>query len=366
MQEEKKRILQLVQEGKLSTDDALALLTELEKAEQASVEKEETLIHELVPVSEQEESYEKSDASFQKKIHSSKEKIIDFIDNAIKKMKETDLDFNFGSSIEISHIFHQNEAFLKEMNIEIANGKANIIPWDQNEVRVECKAKIYRVKDQKEARNSFLRNVLFLVNGQTFQFASKLKWIKVEADLYVPKAYFEEISVRMFNGLISGSDLQAERIRAKTANGAISFERVSGKKADLETGNGGITVEHANLETMEAETLNGAIVVDGILQKVDLQSFSGDISCDLPGGSGDYLHARTVTGKVYVNLKPGTAVTGELKSNIGSLTVNLPGIEIVEEKNEVVQKLLSFKTVQSSEPVLHLFADTKTGGITIN
>lgn len=366
MQEEKKRILQLVQDGKLSADEALALLEDLEKAEKESVEKEETLIHELVPVSGEEGSYEKSDASFQRKVHSSKEKIIDFIDNAIKKMKESDLDFNFGPSIEVSHIFQQNDIVLKEINIEIANGKATLIPWDQQELRVECKARIYRVRDQKEAKQSFLRDVLFAVNEQNFRFASKMKWMKIEVDVYVPKAYYDQINVKMFNGPINGSDLQAEKVRARTANGTISFNRLSGKKAELETGNGGITVEHASLETMEAETLNGAIVADGILNKVDAQSFSGDISCDLLGRQGEYIHAKTVTGKVYVNLEPGTAVSGELRSSIGSLSVNLPGIAIVEEKNEVVQKVLSFKTVHSSKPALHVFADTKTGAITIN
>ncbi|RFU63903.1 DUF4097 family beta strand repeat-containing protein [Peribacillus glennii] len=366
MQEEKKRILQLVQDGQLSADEALGLLEELEKAEQASAKKEETLLNELVPINGKEESYEKSDASFQKKIQSSKEKLIDFIDSAIKKMKEADLDFNFGSMIEMSHIFHQSEVLLKEINIEIANGKASLIPWDQHELRVECKAKVYRVKDQEEARKNFLRDVMFQVHGESFRFASRQKTLKVEADIYIPKAYYDRITVRMFNGSINGTDLQGEKIKAKTANGPINFMRLSGKTAELETANGGITIEHASLEKLEAETLNGSIVAEGILNKVDAQSFTGDILCDLPTGRGEYIHARTVTGKIYVNLEPGTAVNGQLKSNIGSLSANLPGIEVVEEKNEVVQKVLTFKTGHSPESVLHIFADTKTGAISIN
>ncbi|MDQ0220011.1 DUF4097 family beta strand repeat-containing protein [Peribacillus cavernae] len=366
MQEEKKRILQLVQEGQLSADAAFALLLELEKAEEESVQKEKDLVHELVPVTNQEESYEKTHASFQEKIHFSKEKIMDFIDNTIKKMKETDLDFNFGTSEEISHIFQQNEAFFKEINIEIANGKANIIPWDQQDLRVECRARIYRIKDRGEAKETFLRDVLFSINEDSFLFAAKQKWMKVEADIYVPKKQYDRIFVRMFNGPISGKDLQFEKIKAKTANGTIQLQRISGEKAEFETANGGITVEQARLDKIEAETLNGAIVADGFFNKIDAQSFTGDISCDLQGQTGDYIHAKTITGKVYMSLESETAVNGELKSNIGSLQVNLPGIEIVEEKKEVIQKVLLFKTVHFAAPVLHIFADTKTGTISIN
>ncbi|RFU67049.1 DUF4097 domain-containing protein [Bacillus sp. V59.32b] len=366
MQEEKKRILQLVQEGKLSADDALALLTELDKAEQESGKKEESLVHELAPVNKFEESDEKSHDSFQKKIHSSKDKVIDFIDSAIKKMKEADLDFNFGASVDIAHIFHQNQTFFKEINIEIANGKANLIPWDQQDLRVECQAKIYRVNNQDEARSIFLRDVLFSANEYSFQFAARQKSMKIEANIYVPKSHYDQVNIRLFNGSISGENLQFEKMKAKTANGAITFNQLSGEKAEFETGNGAITVEHAHLEKIEAETLNGSIVTDGYFNKIDAQSFSGDISCYFPGRKGDYIHAKTVTGKIYVNLESGTAVHGELKSNIGSLHVNLPGIEVVEEKNEVVQKVLTFKTARLDEPALHIFADTKTGSITIN
>lgn len=366
MQEEKKRILQMVQDGKLSAEEALTLLTELDKAEQENGKKEECLVHELAPVHKFEESDEKTYDSFQKKIHSSTDKVIDFIDSAIKKMKEADLDFNFGASVDITHIFHENQTFFKEINIEIANGKANIIPWDQQDLRVECRAKIYRVHNQDEARSLFLRDVLFSGSGDSFQFVTRQKSMKIEANIYVPKSRYDQVSVRIFNGSISGNNLQFEKMKAKTANGTIHFNQLTGEKAEFETGNGSIMIEQAHLEKLEAETLNGAIVTDGYFNKMDAQSFSGDISCDIPGRQGDYIHAKTVTGKIYVNLESGIAVHGELKSNIGSLYVNLPGIEVVEEKNEVVQKVLMFKTVRPDVPALHIFADTKTGSVTIN
>ena len=47
MQEEKKKILQSVQDGKMTAEEAFAILEELEKAEQESEKKEQILKNEL-------------------------------------------------------------------------------------------------------------------------------------------------------------------------------------------------------------------------------------------------------------------------------------------------------------------------------
>ncbi len=47
MQEEKKKILQSVQDGKMTAEEALAILEELEKAKQESEKKEQILKNEL-------------------------------------------------------------------------------------------------------------------------------------------------------------------------------------------------------------------------------------------------------------------------------------------------------------------------------
>ena len=47
MQEEKKKILQSVQDGKMTAEEALAILEELEKAKQESEKKEQILKSEL-------------------------------------------------------------------------------------------------------------------------------------------------------------------------------------------------------------------------------------------------------------------------------------------------------------------------------
>ena len=48
MKEERKRILKMVEEGKLNVDEALVLLEELEKAGQSIEQKQEQIAHEII------------------------------------------------------------------------------------------------------------------------------------------------------------------------------------------------------------------------------------------------------------------------------------------------------------------------------
>ncbi len=372
MQDEKKKILQSVQDGKMTAEEAFAILEELNQAAQESEKKEQKLKNELSTEVVQQEKKKSEDHSthdydyFKKNFQSSKEKILDFVESAFQKIKDTDLDFNFGKSIEISHIFQHGEAPIYEIDADIANGKTKIVAWDSQDIRVECKAKVYHAEDQDKAKEIFLKNVLFTIDDGKCKFYIQDKGIKVDVEMYIPKKEYEDIQIRMFNGGITTEALKAEHFKLKSANGALTLDGVNGESCELETGNGAITIQTAQFDKIEAETLNGAIHADGQFNKVDLQTFNGQINCHNEKVDSESINANSVTGKIQLSLAAGTAVSGELKSNLGSFNVSLEGINIIEEKSEVIQKVLKFKTVQEQPPVTHIFAESKTGAITVS
>jgi DUF4097 and DUF4098 domain-containing protein YvlB len=364
MKEERKRILKMVEEGKLTVDEALSLLEELEKAEQTMDQKQEKIAQELSTAFKFEEA--KKEDSMNSKVQSTKEKIFDFVDSALKKVKDLDLDLNFGKSVEISHIFHHGDVYLKDMDIDLANGSLKLIPWDQNDVRIECQAKVYRVENNEQARQNFLKDVLFAIEGQKLRFMTQQKWMKVDALVYVPQAEYERVRIRMFNGPISGEELTIRDLRVKTANGKIEFNRLNGKKAEVEAANGHITIKTSEIDDIEAETINGAIKLDGDFRKVETQTLNGNTTCNLTGNRCEMIAAKATTGGIDLYISDDIAASGELKTNLGGFNIKLDGIQILEEKSEMIQKMLRFQSVNHPERVLKVFADTKTGSITLH
>jgi DUF4097 and DUF4098 domain-containing protein YvlB len=363
MNEERKRILQMVEEGKLKAAEALTLLEELEKTEQSMEQKQAQIVNELSTTVQFEEA--KKEEPFQAKYQSTKDKIFEFVDIALKKIKDLDLDLNFGQSVDISHIFHQADAKLKDIDIDVANGAVKLVGWEQPDVRIECQAKVYRVENQDQARQNFLRDVLFTIEHEKLRFSTQQKWMKVEAVVYVPKAIYNRVRVRLFNGPVSGEYMNVDELRVKTANGKIVLDRFTGKKTEVETANGKIKLTGSQFDQVEAATINGAIQLDGEFKKLEMESFNGNISLKLHGNEAEFIRAKTAAGGIDLYLPEGLPVNGDLKTNLGGFHVNLVGIQVLEEKSEMIQKSLRFQSINHPEQLVNLYADTKTGSITI-
>src|SRR5690606_144765 len=154
-----------------------------------------------------------------------------------------DLDFNFGNAVEVNHIFQHTDAYINRIDLDVANGSVTIHPWDAKDVRIECDAKVYKIENQEEARQEFLREVLFSIENGKLRFAIHKKQMKVHVKLYVPQEDYEHVKVRMFNGPISGEQLVAKDLRAKTANGAITLNKCTTSSMEIETANGHIKAE---------------------------------------------------------------------------------------------------------------------------
>lgn len=354
MADEKKRILQLVESGKLSVDEALKLMEKVDEEDSKQ------------PIDEWEKgkfTEKKKEPNFN--FQSAKGKLFDLMDSTIKKVKEVDLDFNFGHFEEISHIFQYSSIVPKKIDIDLPNGEVELIPWDQDEVSIECQAKVYRVNSVEEAKSVFLNEVLVNVTEELLEVQTNHKWMKVMTKVYIPKSSYSAVTVRLFNGPIATFDLHAEKLYAKTANGKILFKAGSNTMVEADAANGSITIENSNMKKLDAETINGAITVDGYFQIVDLQSFNGNISCKNYSEECEILDFQATTGSIDAYLPQALSVDGSLRSNFGGFNVELEGIQIIDEKNEVLQKTLKFQSIQESEQKTKIEANTKTGTITI-
>ncbi|WP_163099165.1 DUF4097 family beta strand repeat-containing protein [Peribacillus alkalitolerans] len=363
MVEVKKKILELVQQGKISTEEALKLLEELDQAEKVKAEKEKEVVTSLSTVVI--DAGEKTEETAHKKTHSLKEKLFDAVHTVLDKVKELDLDFKLGQSVEVSHIFQHGDASFEDIDIDIANGKLELIPWDQSDVRVECQAKVYRTNEVNEARKLLLEGTTFTIENNRLELNTKQKWMKFDAKVFVPIQEYNKVRIRLFNGAISAGNLKVQSLNAKTANGKILISNAAAELGEFETANGNIELSSGSFKKLEVETINGAISAEGTSVYADLQTFNGNIKLKLHNKAAQSIVAKAVTGSVDLLIPNEAAVEGELKSNLGGFNLDLSGIQIVEEKNEVAQKTLKFKMIESAFHKLQIVADTKTGSITV-
>ncbi|MBW4854329.1 DUF4097 domain-containing protein [Bacillus safensis] len=354
---EKERILKLVEDGVLSAKEAITLLEKLEEGQSVSLEKstaDHTFHEEKAGAGSKGNGTENLGA-----------KLFGWLDTAVKKVKDVDLDLNFGQSVDVEHIFQFKDASLSHLDIQLANGSLNVMPWDDRDIRAECHAKIYRAEDGEQARQQFLNQLDCGLEGDKFFIRTEKKTMKVNVTLYVPRIQYDKIKVKLFNGPIRGEKLKTKELAAKTTNGVVSFASLQAEKVGIETANGQIKLADHECGMIEVETINGLIDLRGKSESIDAQSFNGNIAVQLSDEKCRSIYAKTTTGSVDVQIPRACAVTAELKSNLGSISHDLLDAEMIKEKNETLQKEKMIKANQQAAHSISIFAETKTGSIQV-
>lgn len=371
MNEERKQILQMVESGKITVDEALKLMEAIEKTNQepqASFEHstEQKAATEPSTYVNYDSNYSSSSGEQKNyKRHSFMDKFTDFIDSALQKIKDVDLDFNFGTPVEVNHIFQHRDVYLSNIHLDISNGNIKIVPWEERDVRIECKAKVYKSDKFDDAKTYFLKSVRFSIDGESMKFSVEPKQIKMSTVLYIPKAVYNEIHIRMFNGHVGGKQLEVNKLKVNTANGNIDFSNLKGQDFEFETANGHIKIVDSFSQEIEAETINGTVNVHGSFEKIDLQSFSSNIICKLQDSKSKLTYLNTKTGSIDLFLPTDLEVKGKIKSNIGGFKCELTDLEILDEKKDVIQKELNFIANSGKTEKLYVEASSNAGSILV-
>jgi DUF4097 and DUF4098 domain-containing protein YvlB len=350
--EEKKRILNMVKEGKLTVEEALMLLEQLDQ--------------------------KKSDNGFSSSSYTSgphadakphsfnmtslKEKLLDVLDIAVKKVKE--FDFQFANAFAVKHVFQQSAAALQEIDVYIANGHIKMVPWDQADVRVECDVKVYRSESADAARRAFTEEAVFFVRDGCLRFSVSKPFMKTDAVIYIPKTSIQDAKFRLLNGNINIEDVHMDKLHIKNVNGSMMLHRLAGKEAELETGNGSIVLDRSAFEEVEAETIHGEIKLDGHYRYARLRTFGGGITYATEREDG-VVTGKTVTGNITLLLPRDICLEGEMRTNLGGLVCRHPNALVAEEKQETAQKIIRFQCKNEAKPPFHIYADSKAGSISL-
>lgn len=373
MNEERKMILKMIEDGKITAEEGVELLNALkddkkEEAKESTTEKvtysEERALSRDVDW-EQGANYRQSHT--ERKTPSFAARLSEFIEDAIQKIKEFDLDFNFGSSVEIEHIFQHQDDRIERVDVSVENGSITLRPWDESDVRIESQVKVYKVNDEDEARNAFLDVVNFYVHDGILKFHSPRKSMKVNVVVYVPKMHLEKVKLYTFNGKVTGDVVETtDSFEAQTVNGRVEFEEIKTRDAKLETVNGTISVAKLQSEVCDTKTVNGTIKVGAVEGKFDGETVNGTVHYKLIEPSDARAYLKTTTGSVIVNVPDNVKTEGELKTTVGGMNVNLPEMSVIEEKKDFASKKMSFLANKEGEYSFYVEAEAGTGSVTIN
>lgn len=310
MNEEKKMILDMLKEGKITVDQASDLLEAVGK-----------------------DKAKNNEESFIDKLSTSFEKVM-------KKTSETISNFDFDldlDSVNIPNIYHINsqkaenqtkiDDDINEIEINLINGSLDIQRAQENHIMIEEKVFFKNKEDQK---NDYL-NIAVVEDKLIINVNENYRSLDASANvkLYLGKNIYDKLDVNIINGQVEICDVDfkenniestnarftlintAGNIDLKNTNGKIEIRNTNGN-LEVSNVNGSVYLTNVSGENANVEVVNGSIRIDGLnMENVDLASKAGSIRI-FKIIDAKQLNMATQFGSVVVD-------TNEFNKNIKAL-----------------------------------------------
>lgn len=347
--EERKMILTMLDEGKISAEEAEKLLLAVNHKK----------------------SFALAPAVFTKKTKEPKKelsngfKVTKFFNRVVKRIKAVDFDLNFGPHEDVHFIFEDRHVMFGSIDIEIYNGSITVVPWDRNDVQIECEAEVYKVPEGTSAKTKFRNETFYDCDATRLRFYARNKHQKVNAVVSIPKKNYEELKLTTFNGGIKIGECESKNLLLKSTIGSLFVNHCKGEKLKAEASNGSITFKESHWNELVAETMNGPVRLNGQVDNIRIETINGSIYYRLDTPAAGYASLKTVTGKIEAELPERLEVEASLKTYVGGLVSDFDGMEVLEQKKEVTKKFLRFVANKGNEPAYRMDAEAKTGSIAI-
>ncbi len=294
MSEEKKIILRMLREGKITEDEALSLLESIKDTKK----KNDYSQFSGFDTTQFVEKFAQAAAKIGKE---TKEYInnFDFEDISIK-FKSNLEQKNKAERVVTENILGEENPKLEVIN---RNGKINIYSWDNEEV--EARADV-RFDDRFVSQNyGFIkieREDNKIIVRPDYDSTSA-RHFSMNITVAIPKKLFEEIKLESTNSSIDIKEIEANKLKVNSTNGTILLENsvaeiaevsstnaqiaakgISGHELQINTTNGRIVISDVNSSDIDIHTTNGTIVVNGIkdnVRDINTSTNNGNISISI-------------------------------------------------------------------------------------
>lgn len=392
MQDERKRILNLVEKGTITAQEALVLLEKLEQPVAQSVDTQkqnstteqsqfansqsqsDSYTNEDDFTKQQDEEFKQNQSSkvddtffedLKKDFTQFSTKFVDLMNTTLSKVKEFDFEKTFmdPTTFEKEEIIEVSD--FKNISIDIPNGNIEIKPSFDGKAKAVYQVKPSFVKINDNIEKEFEGQFVCKNDNGTLRVISTTKKIRVDVTLYIPETKYSLVSIHQFNGGFSIHNINLDKLRVKTMNGGIDCKSLNFRRLDLETANGAIELREVKGDEVEAETVNGRIYIDGEITEIESNSVNGHVVVTTRSEDARSIKAQTVAGTVEIYIPSTISLHGEVSSNLGKMDVRLPDVQRLNEQSQFLQKNVQFSKNIDSQSTLAIEGETKTGSVIV-
>lgn len=266
------------------------------------------------------------------------------------------------ATTKFEHEFNYPNPQASLIDVKVANGTVVFKTWDQEDVKVEAKIKLYGKMAGDSPMEAFLERSDIDVDDETISFQVPNKRVKADLTFYLPKRTYDHVSVKLLNGNVLVEELTAKDVYTKSTNGTITFKKIDATMLEIEGVNGEIKVLEGTILDNIIETVNGDVSISAAPESLSVSLINGDIRITAKEKTLRRVEASSANGNIKLALPNDLGVEGQVKTNLGSINSRLTDIEVVREKKDRGNQQLHFRRVLE-ESMAQINTSTTTGSI---
>lgn len=359
MDEERKIILTMVEEGKITSGEAIKLLEALE---------EDFVNDELSNYKEKKVKDIEVDFKDNLRVNIG-ENISDMVHSIVDKS----LSFgNWGPGQTTDITLEKDISHIKnpQLYLKATNGSIKVIPWDRNNI---CLNIIYKHKSNTNLKDNSFYNFIEDGNKIIFEPTSlkKFKISSIKLKAFIPKKIYDEIHLKTSNASINTKDIYTNKLNCNSSNGEIVLENLNSQYIDTTTSNGSFILNNINCKNLIATTKNGIVTLDNIKgENIKVNTTNGKITIkNLLAENINVLDMNTTNGSITTSFSSHPKnMFLDLKTSVGSISIDIPDLVYKNHmQNKFNSKQIFAHTIDFNENKKHLkvLARTFNGPIKI-
>lgn len=247
------------------------------------------------------------------------------------------------------------------IDIKLANGKVTLKVWDEKDIKVDAKIKLYGKMNEATPLQSLMERSQIEVDEDHISFQIPNKRVQADLVFYLPTRTYDHVAVKLLNGDLNVEAMDAKDVYAKSTNGNISFKQINATMLEIQGVNGNIEIREGEILDSIIETVNGSITTKAAIQNYGISLVNGDVKLTAGHDTLQKIKASSVNGNVKVSLNKTIGLEGLAKTSLGSINDRLSDYEVVREKKEKTNRLLQFRRV--ADEMAQIDVSTTTGSI---
>jgi DUF4097 and DUF4098 domain-containing protein YvlB len=383
--EERKMILKMIEEGKITAEEGLTLLQELDRqmkleqgtraSELAAEGKEPKVAKEpkgppTFPKEPQMLKLKDDIQKFTDKFLAGTNRWVSKMDKVGKVFQkissdELDLDIDIfsGHGMKVTEVYEV--APHRMLQFKTFNGSIKCKPWEKEYIQIEVKAIDSKAQSEWQVKEKLKELIEQQESEGKYSLTiDKDNEMRVSIEVFLPTQKYESITILTSNGKVQLAELESEQTKIETSNGSIRVVEFRGKQLQATTSNGAIKLSEVDVEHVSLQTSNGRISADGKMTALISETSNGSIHIEQEATGESKIKAKTTNGSVHIEYPHKVqGVYGQIKSSFfNQIKCNLSNVKIVEEHEpdhrvmiEQGEEKKHYVEVETSRGSIHLY-----------